>query len=68
MKFNTAWKQLEDKYCKNTAIAFWEKVLAKGSELGRFQLGNDADAEEICAISQPAAAAVDLGVDEDEVY
>lgn len=68
-QFNAVWEELDRKYRNNSAIKFWNKVLAKGAELGRLAIDGDEDPQ---SLSQPADepapsdAAAGLGVDDDE--
>lgn len=69
-QFNTVWEDLDRKYRANSAIKFWEKVLAKGADLGRLAIDGDEDPQ---SLSQPAAdesgpvdAGAGLGIDDDE--
>jgi len=69
-QFNTVWEELDRKYRSNSAIKFWDKVLAKGAELGRLAIDGDEDPQ---SLSQPAAddsapadSAAGLGIDDDE--
>ena len=62
VEFNRVWDELDRKYRDHQSIKFWDKVLAKGTELSRIPIEADKSEAVLLQPSQavPAAgAAVD---------
>ena len=57
VEFNRVWDELDRKYRDHQSIKFWDKVLAKGTELSRIPIEADESEAVLLQPSQPVPAA-----------